>query len=182
MLPMALCADAEIRDGGLVGDPTEGALVVLAAKGGVDPTLTRERYPRVASCPFDAAYKFMATFHRMTDDDGQGRHPLPTSRARPTSCSRARRTPQGTDGQRYPDRPGPRAVPGRERAARRPGPAGHGDRPAGLRSGDVRPERRPAAAGRRSAAARTGRHRRPAAARGDGTPSPRRTRPASRSG
>jgi Ca2+-transporting ATPase len=71
MLPMALCADAEIRDGALVGDPTEGALVVLAAKGGVDPTLTRERYPRVATLPFDAAYKFMATFHRMTDADGK---------------------------------------------------------------------------------------------------------------
>jgi P-type Ca2+ transporter type 2C len=70
MLPMALCADAEIRDGGLVGDPTEGALVVLAAKGGVDPTLTRERYPRVATLPFDAAYKFMATFHRMQDSSG----------------------------------------------------------------------------------------------------------------
>jgi Ca2+-transporting ATPase len=70
-LPMALCADAEIRDGGLVGDPTEGALVVLAAKGGVDPTLTRERYPRVATLPFDAAYKMMGTFHRMTDRDGK---------------------------------------------------------------------------------------------------------------
>jgi Ca2+-transporting ATPase len=71
LLPMALCADAEIRDGGLVGDPTEGALVVLAAKGGVDPGLTRERYPRVATLPFDAAYKFMATFHRMTAADGR---------------------------------------------------------------------------------------------------------------
>ena len=70
-LPMALCADAEIRDGALVGDPTEGALVVLAAKGGVDPTLTRERYPRVATLPFDAAYKMMGTFHRMTDRDGK---------------------------------------------------------------------------------------------------------------
>ena len=71
LLPMALCADAEVRDGSLVGDPTEGALVVLAAKGGVDPTLTRERYPRVATLPFDAAYKFMATFHRMEDEDGK---------------------------------------------------------------------------------------------------------------
>ncbi len=42
LLPMILCADAEVRDGELVGDPTEGALVVLAAKGGLDPTLTRE--------------------------------------------------------------------------------------------------------------------------------------------
>ena len=71
LLPMALCADAEVRDGGLVGDPTEGALVVLAAKGGVDPTLTRERYPRVATLPFDAAYKMMATFHAMTDASGK---------------------------------------------------------------------------------------------------------------
>ena len=71
LLPMALCADAEVKDGVLVGDPTEGALVVLAAKGGVDPTLTRERYPRVATLPFDAAYKMMATFHRMEDASGK---------------------------------------------------------------------------------------------------------------
>jgi P-type Ca2+ transporter type 2C len=71
LLPMALCADAEVKDGALVGDPTEGALVVLAAKGGVDPTLTREQYPRVATLPFDAAYKFMATFHRMKDRGGK---------------------------------------------------------------------------------------------------------------
>jgi Ca2+-transporting ATPase len=71
LLPMALCADAVARDGQLVGDPTEGALVVLAAKGGVDPVLTRERYPRIAEVPFDAAYKFMATFHEMTNDKGK---------------------------------------------------------------------------------------------------------------
>ena len=71
LLPMALCADAEVRDGALVGDPTEGALVVLAAKGGVDPTLTREQYPRVATLPFDAAYKMMATFHEMKDASGK---------------------------------------------------------------------------------------------------------------
>jgi Ca2+-transporting ATPase len=71
LLPMALCADAVAKDGALVGDPTEGALVVLAAKGGVDPVLTRERYPRVAEVPFDAAYKLMATFHAMTDASGK---------------------------------------------------------------------------------------------------------------
>ena len=71
MLPMALCADAVAKDGALVGDPTEGALVVLAAKGGVDPVLAREKYPRIAEVPFDAAYKFMATFHEMTDDKGK---------------------------------------------------------------------------------------------------------------
>jgi Ca2+-transporting ATPase len=70
-LPMALASDAVARDGELVGDPTEGALVVLADKGGIDAVTTREAYPRVAELPFDAAYKLMATFHRMTGDDGQ---------------------------------------------------------------------------------------------------------------
>src|SRR6516164_3255663 len=36
LMPMVLCSDAVVRDGELVGDPTEGALVVLAAKGGID--------------------------------------------------------------------------------------------------------------------------------------------------
>ncbi len=70
-LPMALASDAVARDGDLVGDPTEGALVVLAGKGGIDAVTTREAYPRVAELPFDAAYKLMATFHRMRGDDGR---------------------------------------------------------------------------------------------------------------
>jgi P-type Ca2+ transporter type 2C len=71
LMPMVLASDAVVRDGGLIGDPTEGALVVLAAKGGIDAVSTRERYPRIAELPFDAAYKLMATFHKMTDASGQ---------------------------------------------------------------------------------------------------------------
>jgi P-type Ca2+ transporter type 2C len=41
LLPMALANDAVIRDGACIGDPTEGALVVLAAKGGLDVDETR---------------------------------------------------------------------------------------------------------------------------------------------
>jgi P-type Ca2+ transporter type 2C len=67
MLPMALANDAVIRDGACIGDPTEGALVVLAAKGGLDVEETRTRYPRVAEVPFDAEYKLMATFHEMEE-------------------------------------------------------------------------------------------------------------------
>jgi P-type Ca2+ transporter type 2C len=70
LMPMVLASDAVVRDGELIGDPTEGALVVLAAKGGVDAVSTRERYPRIAELPFDAAYKLMATFHRMKDASG----------------------------------------------------------------------------------------------------------------
>ncbi len=68
ILPMALANDAAVRDGEIVGDPTEAALVVLAAKGGLDVDETRRRYPRVAEVPFDSEYKFMATFHEMEDD------------------------------------------------------------------------------------------------------------------
>ena len=57
--------------GDLIGDPTEGALIVLAAKGGIDLDTARARYPRVAEVPFDSEYKFMATFHRMTDRSGR---------------------------------------------------------------------------------------------------------------
>ncbi len=71
LLPMALASDAVARDGDLVGDPTEGALVVLAGKGGIDAVTTREAHPRVAELPFDAAYKLMATFHHMQNDDGR---------------------------------------------------------------------------------------------------------------
>ncbi len=66
----ALCSDATVRGGALIGDPTEGALVTVAAKGGVDVGATREEHPRVGEVPFDSAYKFMATFHDWTDADG----------------------------------------------------------------------------------------------------------------
>ena len=89
LLPCVLAADAVVKDGDLIGDPTEGALVVLAEKGGVSAVATRETYPRVATLPFDAAYKMMATFHAMKDEARQGRHPRASSRAPPTSCSRA---------------------------------------------------------------------------------------------
>jgi Ca2+-transporting ATPase len=71
LMPMVLASDAVVTDGELIGDPTEGALVVLAAKGGIDAVSTRERYPRIAELPFDAAYKLMATFHEMTGASGR---------------------------------------------------------------------------------------------------------------
>jgi P-type Ca2+ transporter type 2C len=70
LMPMVLAADAVVRDGEMIGDPTEGALVVLAEKGGIDAVQTREQFPRVAALPFDADYKLMATFHRMQDESG----------------------------------------------------------------------------------------------------------------
>ncbi|MFM8861921.1 MAG: cation-translocating P-type ATPase, partial [Acidimicrobiia bacterium] len=75
LMPMALCNDAVVRrddsEWELVGDPTEGALVVLAMKGGLDPIDLRANRPRVAEVPFDSAYKFMATFHEVPTEEGR---------------------------------------------------------------------------------------------------------------
>jgi len=71
MLPMVLCADATLDGEQLIGDPTEGALIVLGAKGGLNIEHTRETFPRIAEVPFDSEYKFMATFHNMTDSQGK---------------------------------------------------------------------------------------------------------------
>ena len=62
-LPMALCTDSRVNNGQLVGDPTEGAMWVLAQKHGLDPEYEQDEQPRIAEIPFDSSHKFMATFH-----------------------------------------------------------------------------------------------------------------------
>lgn len=69
-LGCVLASDATVTDDGqAIGDPTEAALVVLAAKVGVDATISRREFPRLADVPFDSAYKYMATFHRRETAD-----------------------------------------------------------------------------------------------------------------
>ncbi len=68
LIAAVLCNESSIRDGKLIGDPTEGALLALAGKGGgnsgISATSLAARNPRIAEIPFDSAHKFMATFHR----------------------------------------------------------------------------------------------------------------------
>lgn len=47
----------------MMGDPTEGALVVVAAKGGLWQREMEKQYPRVAEIPFDSMRKRMSTIH-----------------------------------------------------------------------------------------------------------------------
>lgn len=63
----ALCNDSHLRAGRVIGDPTEGALLVLAHKGGQQRELLQRHLPRIAEIPFDSAHKFMATFHNDGD-------------------------------------------------------------------------------------------------------------------
>ncbi|WP_406110092.1 cation-translocating P-type ATPase [Kitasatospora purpeofusca] len=71
VLPYLVANDAELVDGAVVGDPTEGALLVLGHKAGLDIAATRERFPRLAVLPFDPGYKLMASFNEAKDADGR---------------------------------------------------------------------------------------------------------------
>ncbi|MGR8980295.1 MAG: cation-translocating P-type ATPase, partial [Gammaproteobacteria bacterium] len=60
----AACNDAEISDEGIVGDPTEGALLVAAAKGGIFRSDIEAAAPRLAVLPFDSERKRMTVVRR----------------------------------------------------------------------------------------------------------------------
>ena len=68
-----LCNDSLLleKDGSwqIQGDPTEGALLAAAAKGGLHEKEAEDRYPRLDSIPFESQRQYMATLH----DGGVGR-------------------------------------------------------------------------------------------------------------
>jgi Ca2+-transporting ATPase len=67
---MAISHDAVVdRDGRVVGDPTEAALLLAARGAGFERDAATERWPRVAEIPFDAERKCMTTVH-CTEDGG----------------------------------------------------------------------------------------------------------------
>lgn len=51
----------------IIGDPTEGAMVVLAYKCGMEKLDWEEKYPRLQEIPFDSDRKLMSTFHKIDD-------------------------------------------------------------------------------------------------------------------
>ena len=61
------CNDSQLRetDGKwtVEGDPTEGALIALARKSGLDTPLEAEQFPRTDSIPFESEHRFMASLH-----------------------------------------------------------------------------------------------------------------------
>lgn len=72
-----LCNDADLEASGedlgeptwrMIGDPTEGALVVAAAKTGLKRNELETRFPRVNEVPFDSARKRMVTIHQLPDE------------------------------------------------------------------------------------------------------------------
>jgi magnesium-transporting ATPase (P-type) len=67
-LVSVLCNDAALHEEAenwrLEGDPTEGALLTLSMKAGLDPQFAAESYPRIDVIPFESEHRFMATLHR----------------------------------------------------------------------------------------------------------------------
>jgi len=73
LLAGAGCNDAALilEDGQwkLVGDPTEGAMLSAAAKGGIDLHELGRQYPRISTLPFTSEAPYMATLHREAGTD-----------------------------------------------------------------------------------------------------------------
>ncbi len=69
----ALCGDARIQQSGdrwrCAGDPTEGALLVLARKGGVERERAERRAHRVRECTFESARQRMSTIHTLSSGE-----------------------------------------------------------------------------------------------------------------
>lgn len=68
-----LCNDSELEhkdhDWSVVGDPTEGALLVAARKAGFNRKELNASYPRIDSIPFESEFQYMSTLHQQ---DGEG--------------------------------------------------------------------------------------------------------------
>lgn len=63
-----LCNDSQLKRGetdqwNLVGDPTEGALLTLAIKAGLDTYDSNQQFPRIDDIPFESEHRYMATLH-----------------------------------------------------------------------------------------------------------------------
>ena len=69
-----LCNDASLSEANgqwqILGDPTEGALVTMALKAGLDHQQYQSQYPRTDAIPFESQHRFMASLHH--DHTGRG--------------------------------------------------------------------------------------------------------------
>ena len=94
----AFCNDATIVEHAgewmVQGDPTEGALLAAAIKGGVDIGSMNDALPRDDTIPFESAYRFMATLHR-----GRGHDPVVFVKGAPEQLLAMAARQLGNDGE-----------------------------------------------------------------------------------
>lgn len=95
-----LSSDSELRSGAdswsVTGDPTEGALVVAAAKAGLDKAELEAEEPRTQEIPFTSESKRMTTLHRTAGAVAytKGAPEMLLPRLRPCVDSHRRRSPR----------------------------------------------------------------------------------------
>ena len=167
MFPCALCNDSDIQDGAVVGDPTEGALYVLAQKGGVDV----RRVPREPPAHRIGAVRLRLQVHGHLPHDARGGR-------RPVVRAYVKGAPDVIlDRSTFARMPGGRASGSPTTCGRRcwprtsasPARAGASSpSPSASSTRHLRPLRRPDGADAGPGAGGTGRRGRPAARRGDG--------------
>ena len=68
-----LCNDSHLQEQEgqytIVGDPTEGALIVVAQKAGLTKAFAEAQMPRLAVIPFDSQFQYMATLHQAQSEN-----------------------------------------------------------------------------------------------------------------
>lgn len=78
MMACVLCNDAILQHEndawGILGDPTEGALIVLAGKGGVDKEPLKRQMPRVGEIPFSSERKRMSVICQSSEQGQSSRY------------------------------------------------------------------------------------------------------------
>ena len=89
IVPFLIANDAKLIDGKVIGDPTEGALLVLGHKAKLDIEGTQLQFPRIVTLPFDPTYKLMAAFCQAKDEHGNDVVRLFVKGAAPAVLSRA---------------------------------------------------------------------------------------------
>ncbi|MEA3379158.1 MAG: calcium-translocating P-type ATPase, PMCA-type [Nanoarchaeota archaeon] len=64
----ALCNDAELDGKNAYGDPTETALLSSAKIAGITQNILAKKYPRMGGISFTSEKKYMATFHKISNN------------------------------------------------------------------------------------------------------------------